>query len=124
MKASAATLIHEARLQAELSQRELARRVGTSQAVISEYENGKRDPGLAHLRQILHAAGFELGLRLRQLPDESIIDLPDELWLEADDPTEDDRILDNLRLTPSERLRQLGALRDFVAKYRGTLQRQ
>jgi transcriptional regulator with XRE-family HTH domain len=124
MNAGAATLIHEARLRADLSQRELARRAGTSQAVISDYENGKRDPGIGHLRDILRAAGFDLDLKLNQLPDKATAEIPEELWLAVDDPTENDRILDNLRLTPSQRLRQMGEFREFVTKHRGSLSRR
>jgi len=52
---AAASLIHEARIRAGLSQRQLARRARTSQAVISAYENGKRDPGFAHMLELVRA---------------------------------------------------------------------
>jgi transcriptional regulator with XRE-family HTH domain len=43
-----------------LSQRALARRAGTSQPVVSAYENGRRDPGFETLRRLVAAAGERL----------------------------------------------------------------
>ena len=58
----AAEVIRNAREQAGLSKRELARRAGTSAAALVEYETGRRDPGLRSLQRILAAAGFEATL--------------------------------------------------------------
>ena len=120
MQPTAATLIHEARLRAGLSQRELAKLSGTSQAVVSAYENGGREPGYDRLRQVVKAAGFVVEVRL--LP----IGAPPEgdIWLAADSPEDDDRILENLALSPAERLRKMGRTRDFAARYRGALARR
>jgi transcriptional regulator with XRE-family HTH domain len=116
---AAAGLIHDARIRAGLSQRQLARRAGTSQAVISAYENGKRDPGFAHLLEIVRAAGFALQTQLMHpISDRGARSTTGDLWHAADND-DDDRILENLRLTPAQRLRKMGAMRDFASKYRG-----
>ena len=121
MNASAATLIHEARTRAGLSQAELARRAGTSQAVISAYENGRRDPTFDHLLEILAASGHTLSARLRSAgaPEPAAAG---RLAIDSDE--DDDRILENLLLSPTERLRKMGALRPFVTRYRGALARR
>ena len=62
----AATLVRTARLRRGLSQAELARRVGTSQPVISAYENGARDPSTATLARLIAGAGEELVLGLAE----------------------------------------------------------
>ncbi|MCP9488387.1 MAG: helix-turn-helix domain-containing protein [Solirubrobacteraceae bacterium MAG38_C4-C5] len=52
--------LHEARRRAGLSQTELARRAGTSQATISAYESGRKQPSVATLSRLLAAAGARL----------------------------------------------------------------
>jgi len=115
-----AALIRDARERAGLSQRELARRAGTSQAVVSAYENEQREPGYASLEKLIAAAGFRLHAQLLpgSQPGCNAVTRGD-----ADSGEDDDRILENLRLTPTERLRKMGALRRFTAKYRGALAR-
>jgi transcriptional regulator with XRE-family HTH domain len=54
---SPATLIHRARIDAGLSQQALAARAGTSQATLSAYERGRKDPSASTLMRILAAAG-------------------------------------------------------------------
>ncbi len=58
------SLILQARLRTELSQRDLADRAGTSQSAIAAYERGTKDPAFETLSRILRAAGFDLRLRL------------------------------------------------------------
>ncbi len=53
-------LVRDARLRAGLTQRELARRAGTSQSVVARIEQGRSDPSTATLARLLAAAGFEL----------------------------------------------------------------
>jgi uncharacterized protein len=55
-----AELLREARADAGLTQRELARRARTSQAAIARYETGVATPSIATLRRLLAAAGREL----------------------------------------------------------------
>lgn len=56
-------LLAQARRRAGLTQAELAARAGTSQAAISDYERGRRDPSVTTLRRLLKAAGARLELR-------------------------------------------------------------
>ena len=58
------SLILQARLRANLSQRDLAARAGTSQSAIAAYERGTKDPAYETLSRILRAAGFDLRLRI------------------------------------------------------------
>ena len=58
------SLLLQARLRANLSQRDLARRSGTSQSTIAAYERGLKDPRFETLLRLLRAAGFELRMRL------------------------------------------------------------
>jgi uncharacterized protein len=53
-------LIAAVRRRNGLSQRALAGRAGTSQPVVSAYENGRRDPGFETLRRLVAAAGERL----------------------------------------------------------------
>lgn len=57
-------LIREARRSAGLTQTELARRAGTSQAAISRYESGTSSPSVATLQRLLAACGKHLRLDL------------------------------------------------------------
>ena len=52
--------IRSARRRAGLTQSQLARRSGTSQATLSAYETGRKDPSVATLSRILGAAGARL----------------------------------------------------------------
>jgi uncharacterized protein len=53
-------LIREARLRHGLSQRRLARRVGTQQSAISRLEAGKNSPSIETLELVLNAMGERL----------------------------------------------------------------
>ena len=57
-------LLQLARLKAGMSQRELAERAGVPVSMISAYERDQRQPTLATLLRLLHAAGFDLRLHL------------------------------------------------------------
>ena len=59
---TASALIRDARHAAGLTQRELARRAGTSQPAIARYERGAASPSVATLDRILRAAGQRLVL--------------------------------------------------------------
>ncbi len=54
------TLIQRARADASLSQQALAERAGTSQATLSAYERGRKDPSASTLLRILAAAGVRI----------------------------------------------------------------
>jgi transcriptional regulator with XRE-family HTH domain len=55
-----ASTLREARRRAGLTQAELAQRAGTSQATISAYESGRKQPSVATLSRLLAAAGSRL----------------------------------------------------------------
>lgn len=69
MSTWAGNLIRIARQERELSQRDLARSAGTSQAAIAAYEAGKRSPTLETLARIIRAAGLDLRIRMEPLDD-------------------------------------------------------
>jgi transcriptional regulator with XRE-family HTH domain len=56
----AAASLRDARRRAGLTQAELARRGGTSQATISAYERGRKEPSLETLSRLLAASGARL----------------------------------------------------------------
>ena len=55
-----AYLLRTTRAHAGLSQTELARRAGTSQATVSAYENGAKEPSVRTLDRLLGAMGARL----------------------------------------------------------------
>lgn len=56
------TIIARARRGSGLSQRELARRSGTSQPTLSTYEGGGKSPTLVVLERIVNTSGYDLDL--------------------------------------------------------------
>jgi transcriptional regulator with XRE-family HTH domain len=56
------SIIKRARRGSGLSQRELARRSGTSQSTLSTYEHGTKSPTLAVAERIVHTTGYALDL--------------------------------------------------------------
>ena len=85
-------LIRSARLRAELSQEQLAERLGVPRSSIARWETETVEPGLSTLRRVLQACGFDLSLAL----------VPFER-----DPELDARMQEVQRLTPQERLRAM-----------------
>jgi predicted nucleotidyltransferase/DNA-binding XRE family transcriptional regulator len=61
---TAGALLHQARQQAGLTQREVATRAGIQQSVVSAYESGSREPSLATLSALVEACGVSLELHL------------------------------------------------------------
>jgi transcriptional regulator with XRE-family HTH domain len=59
-----ASLLIEARSRANLTQAELAERMGTSQSTIARLESGKAKPTLATLRRLAKATGMRLKISL------------------------------------------------------------
>lgn len=57
-----ARTLREARIRAGLTQRELAKRSGTSQATVSAYERGRKEPSVRTLARLLAAAGARLSV--------------------------------------------------------------
>jgi hypothetical protein len=64
---SEAELLHQARQAAGLSQRDLAERAGTTQAMVARYESGAASPTVATLRRLLGACDLRLDLRTAPL---------------------------------------------------------
>lgn len=85
-------LIRSARLRAELSQEQLAERLGLARSSIARWETDAVEPGFSTLRRVLQACGFDLSLAL----------VPFER-----NPERDARIRDVSRLTPQQRLRAM-----------------
>ncbi|HUC37179.1 MAG TPA: helix-turn-helix transcriptional regulator [Acidimicrobiales bacterium] len=63
----AGDLLVAARRQAGVSQEELARRAGVSQAMISTYERHRRQPSIPTLWRLLEAVGMEVRVELTEL---------------------------------------------------------
>lgn len=59
-----ASMLIEARVKAELSQAELAERMGTSQSTIARLESGTAKPSLSTLRRFAKATGMTLKISL------------------------------------------------------------
>jgi transcriptional regulator with XRE-family HTH domain len=91
-------LIYEARRRAGITQRQLARRLGTSQPVVARWERGRRSPDYDVVRKALLMCGFELRPMLVER------DLQEEATLSY-----------SLGLTPLQRLRSNQAMLDFEA---------
>jgi uncharacterized protein len=66
--ASSGSLLRQARLQARLSQTELAGRAGVAQSVISAYESDRREPALRTLTKLVAATGHRLVVSLEPDP--------------------------------------------------------
>jgi transcriptional regulator with XRE-family HTH domain len=90
---TAGELMRSARLRAELSQEELAKRLHMPRSSIARWEGDVVEPGFSTLRRVLQACGFDLSLGL--VPYQP-------------DPDRDERLREIQRLTPQERLRQHG----------------
>jgi transcriptional regulator with XRE-family HTH domain len=85
-------LIRSARLRAELSQEQLAERLGLARSSIARWETDTVEPGFSTLRRVLQACGFDFSLEL----------VPFER-----NPERDARIREVSRLTPQQRLRAM-----------------
>ncbi len=75
----AATLLHDSRQRAGLSQRELARRARTSAAAVCLYETGARVPRVDTLERLLAAAGVSLALDVLAAPAHDLQALGEDL---------------------------------------------
>ena len=61
---TAAQLIREARLRADLTQAELAARLGRERAQVARLEIGAQEPSFANLRSVVEACGFALKVEI------------------------------------------------------------
>lgn len=101
---SAAALLREARVRAELTQRALARRAGTTQSVVARIEGGQTSPGWDTLQRLLRATGFDLRAEIGPRPSIRSHMMQDVARI--------------LRLSPEDRLREVAAVSRFVANTR------
>lgn len=76
---AAAVALRAARQRAGLTQAALGERAGVSQALISAYENGHRQPTIPTLARLLRAAGFDIRMELSPVALFSPLDAPREL---------------------------------------------
>jgi transcriptional regulator with XRE-family HTH domain len=89
---TSAQIIREARLKAELTQTELAQRIGRDRAQVARWETGGQDPSFENLRSVVEACGFTLKLEIAEREQDTLLD------------TELDR---SLLLAPQQRLQAL-----------------
>jgi len=66
---SSGKLLRQARIDARLSQSEVARRAHVAQSVISAYESGRREPSVSTLERLVRATGHRLVLDLERSSD-------------------------------------------------------
>lgn len=104
MTTTAGELLREARKRSRISQRELARRAGTTQAAISRIERGLERPTLERLEQILAGLGWRPVIALEP------IEVHDE---------EPRRIFQAERTDPAIRLESALNLAQFAREYAG-----
>lgn len=67
-----AKAIISARLQKNITQKELAARTGISQGHISRYENCEKEPTVTTLKRIAKAMGFQFKIEFVPIPPEDV----------------------------------------------------
>jgi transcriptional regulator with XRE-family HTH domain len=92
-------LIREARRLRGLTQTDLARRVGTTQSAVSNWERGRETPRVDTLARILEACGFEVDLTFRRLDDVDRAQLRENLAMTPAARLESVRNVSRLRST-------------------------
>lgn len=95
-------LVKQMRRHAQLTQRELAERAGTSQSAIAKLEQGESNPTIDTIERWARAAGFAVQFTLVPLP---VIDPVVERYKRDVDRS---LLRENLRKSVHERLRSLG----------------
>jgi transcriptional regulator with XRE-family HTH domain len=98
--AGTADLIRDARLAAGLTQADLARRIRTTQSVVSRWERGGDEPRLSSLERILLACGRRLAITVEN------------------DDVDRSQIRQQLAMTPAERLASVTNLSRTLATAR------
>ncbi|HYN80451.1 MAG TPA: helix-turn-helix transcriptional regulator [Gemmatimonadaceae bacterium] len=99
-----AQLLKTARLQAGMTQRDLARKAHTAQSVVARVELGETSPTWHTLARLLRAAGFNV--------------VPELKRIRRLDRSELDDVARILRLTPEERLLEAAHVSRFLAAAR------
>ncbi|HEY3959331.1 MAG TPA: helix-turn-helix transcriptional regulator [Solirubrobacteraceae bacterium] len=94
---ASATLLKDARRQAGLTQADLARRLGVSQAAVAKLERPQSNPAIATLENALHKTGHRLVLATKPISpgiDETLV-------------------VEQLKLSPEQRLMQLESMYEW-----------
>jgi transcriptional regulator with XRE-family HTH domain len=103
--------LRELRLQDELTQGELANRLGVAKSTVSMWESGERKPSL----EMLEAIADFFNVNMARLLDEEETPTPED-----ERHNEDDKVIDFLRSLPKDRLRGIllsqGAPADVIAE--------
>jgi transcriptional regulator with XRE-family HTH domain len=94
-------LIREARRLGGLTQAELARRLGTTQSAVSNWERDRDTPRVDTLARILEACGFEADMTFRRFDD-----------------VDRAQIRENLAMTPAARLESVRNVSKLRARAR------
>lgn len=97
----AGPVLLDARSRAGLSQRALAERAHTTQAVVARIESGATDPSFESLRRLLDAAGFDLKVEIVERAD------PDPVIEAYKRDVDRTLLIENLRKTPGQRVQTL-----------------
>lgn len=101
-----------ARRSAGLTQRDLARRAGTSQSAVARIEQGAVSPSIATVARLAAGAGFEMHVKL-------VPRAPADPMVEAYKRDIDRTLLrENLAKTVHERIRSLLELQEFATALR------
>jgi transcriptional regulator with XRE-family HTH domain len=78
-------LVREARRRADLTQRELADRAGTTQSAIARVESGRTSPSFDLVLRLLKAAGYRLDVALDPYDDSDMAQAEAMLKLPVDE---------------------------------------
>lgn len=97
--------IRVARLRSGLSQQQLARRAGTSQAAVSRIERGLESPTVERFGQLLAALGWRPEISLKPI---------------AEHDADARRLFEAAHLNPEERVKQGLSLARFAARVAGS----
>src|SRR6476469_6138870 len=68
-----ADLVREARRRADLTQRELAERAGTTQSAIARLESGRNSPSFEQVERLLKLCGFSMIVSLATYDDSHLV---------------------------------------------------
>jgi transcriptional regulator with XRE-family HTH domain len=98
---AAARLLQHARILANLTQRDMAERVGTSQSAIAMLERGATNPTIDTLARCAAATGFALSVELVPLP------VPDAVVERYKQDVDRSLLRENLKKSANQRLRTL-----------------
>jgi transcriptional regulator with XRE-family HTH domain len=109
---TAASIVRRVRETAQLSQRDLAARAQTTQAVVARIESGKAQPSLEMLKRLAAAGGLDLACELQPArASDPVVD--------AYKPGVDKTLLiEQLRKSPQERLNDLIRAERTAAEFR------